>query len=139
MFVFNRLFSKKICRTVLVATVVAALIARGIIPVGYMPDSAKPAHQPLAMTICNGMGPMAMPVTPDNNSDGHKLQDHAPCPFGVNAVFAFAVPDFGFATLFIAFVGGSLLALAATVPPMVLWGRKRRKTITAENQQLNKG
>jgi hypothetical protein len=87
---------KKSSRAGLSAVVVLALALHGFIPAGYMPD-AHSVHEPFAMAVCNGMGPMDMAAmqpkaNPDpakKNGDGQKFQDHAPCPFSVNAVFAF--------------------------------------------------
>ncbi len=111
----------KSLRAYLAWMVIAALAAHGIIPVGFMPDAARAPTQPLAMTICGGMGPMAMgkhvahSAPANKKDDSSKPRHEMPCPFSTNALFAFGNDAPVFASpvyIFIALMALALFALA---------------------------
>jgi hypothetical protein len=101
---------EKAWRLWLARIVIVAIVARGLIPLGYMPEAPTQAHAWPALGICGGHMPM---------KDHGTAKDHesAPCPFSVNAIFAFDVDDTGLSGptfVFIATLMMAAFALSAT-------------------------
>jgi len=96
--------SQRTSRTILGWIIIAALAFHGLIPLGYMPDISSAAKHLLHMAMCNGMDMSSMDMDEGSADNDAPVKDRAnnkptnstPCPFSVNAVFAFAhaVPVF---------------------------------------------
>ena len=73
----------------------AALIARAVLPVGWMPAQSDGV---IRVMLCSGKGAIELPVRPAND-DGDRSgkgqgddTPHDPCPFGTALGKAFSVP-----------------------------------------------
>lgn len=93
--------------------IAAALLARALIPAGYMIDTSGGG---LAVTLCSGTGPMtmAMPI-PAGHGDGHDADRHKaepPCVFASLVAPALASADPILLALAIAYI---VAAFARTV------------------------
>lgn len=74
----------------------AALIARAVLPVGWMPAQSDGV---IRVMLCSGKGAIELPVRPANDEDSHSGKGqgdntpHDPCPFGTALAKAFDVPS----------------------------------------------
>ncbi len=102
----------KITRSSLTILLMAALVLRGLIPVGYMPEFSAKVDVP-SIRICGGT---------HNHGEDPAHNKEAPCPFSVNAAFSFAgVQGPAFAALIIFYIV-TLTALALNITPLRRFG-----------------
>ena len=83
--------------------VILALLFRGLVPLGYMPDFSKQAHGFFPITICSGYDRTTIFLDKDFNKvepvgqgkTQHQHDDRTFCPFSVSSIFASAeTPEF---------------------------------------------
>jgi len=108
--------------------IAAALLARALVPGGWMPVSGTDG---IRIALCTGHGPVAMVMAADgtvhpDDDRGGPSDRRDPCPFGIAAAKAFALPQQAAlalpperldALLAPAFIAARLVAWRATRPP----------------------
>lgn len=108
--------------------VLVAILVRGLIPVGMMPDAAKADNRLFPLVICTSYGTSTVMVGADKVPDAPPLPDHgtheesaqtAPCVFA--AAFGLGTPSF--AAVFLTGVYSGLAAIlpSGIVPPGAIY------------------
>lgn len=72
------------------AIALVAVLLRGLLPAGWMPNPAGAMLSPLVICTMDGPRRVAMPAAPNHSPSGDKHEDHAsgPCPFAGAAPLA---------------------------------------------------
>ena len=107
------------------ALALLAILVRGLVPIGYMPDFGTHRGGMMPLRICTGDGFAAIDVPTDKYGmpgksapGGHSNSHHttAPCDFAIGHVLGF---EFGYAALFV-FLAFALLGLFESVKFSIL-------------------
>lgn len=73
-----------------------AIVARGLVPAGYMPDAAAAQNGQLALTFCTADGVVStLRFAPDSTHHESSANGHMECAFGVLSLQATMTPPEG--------------------------------------------